>query len=72
MQITPSESSSRGIFMFSTSDDPLLNMKSLVADYGLLINPVPLPTPGEGDVYFETAYHSLLAWFVLIDAAALL
>jgi len=47
-------------------------MKSLVADYGLLINPVPLPTPGEGDVYFETAYHSLLAWFVLIDAAALL
>ena len=50
----------------------LLNIKTLAADYGLPIDPVPLPAPGEGGVYSETGYHTWLAWGALAAASALL
>lgn len=50
----------------------LLNMKSLAADYGLPIDPVPLPQPGEGGVYSEIRYRKELAVFGLTAAAILL
>jgi poly-gamma-glutamate system protein len=50
----------------------LLNIKSLASEYGLPIDPVPLPDPGEGDVYFESNYCTLIAWVALAGAAFLL
>lgn len=50
----------------------LLNMKSLVTEYGLPIDPVPLPAPGEGGVYQETAYRTWIAWTTLAGVALLL
>ena len=50
----------------------LLNMKSLVTEYGLPIDPVPLPSPGEGGVYFEAGYRTWLAWASLAAAFAAL
>ena len=50
----------------------LLNMKSLATEYGLPIDPVPLPEPGQGDVYHEVHYHTWIACFGLAGAAALL
>lgn len=39
----------------------LLNVKSLAADYGLPIDPTPLPQIGEGGVYFVYAYQKWAA-----------
>lgn len=50
----------------------LLNMKSLATEYGLPIDPVPLPQPGEGDVYREIQYRKEIAVVGLILVAALL
>lgn len=50
----------------------LLNIKSLAADYGLPIDPVPLPEPGEGGVYSEVRYRKEIAVIGLALAAALL
>ena len=50
----------------------LLNIKSLASEYGLPIDPVPLPDPGEGDVYFKSDYRSWIAWSALVGAAFLL
>ncbi len=48
----------------------LLNMKGLLPAYGLPYDPVPLPLPGEGGVYYEEAYSVPL--LVVICAAAVL
>jgi len=50
----------------------LLNMKSLAAEYGLPIDPVPLPEPGEGGVYSDIQYQKEIAAIGLILAAVLL
>ena len=50
----------------------LLNMKSLATEYGLPIDPVPLPEPGQGDVYHQVHYQTWIACFGLAGAAALL
>ena len=50
----------------------LLNMKSLVTEYGLPIDPVPLPTPGDGGVFYEIRYHTWIAILGLSGAAVLL
>ena len=50
----------------------LLNIKTLAADYGLPIDPVPLPAPGEGGVYFEAGYRTWIAWTALAGAGGLL
>lgn len=38
----------------------LLNMKGLLPEYGLPVDPVPLPPDGSGGVYFENAYNQPL------------
>ena len=50
----------------------LLNIKTLAADYGLPIDPVPLPEPGQGDVYSDIQYRKEIAVLGLTAAAALL
>lgn len=50
----------------------LLNMKSLATEYGLPIDPVPLPEPGQGGVYHEVHYQSWIACFGLAGASVLL
>jgi len=50
----------------------LLNMKSIASDYGLPIDPVPLPEPGEGDVYWQIEYRETLAVAGLLVSGCLL
>lgn len=50
----------------------LLNIKSLATEYGLPIDPVPLPPVGEGGVYFETQYRTWIAVAGLLTAVVLL
>lgn len=40
----------------------LLNIKSLATEYGLPIDPIPLPEVGEGQVYYEYTYQVGFAW----------
>lgn len=50
----------------------LLNIKSLATEYQLPIDPVPLPEPGQGGVYYETHYQTWIAFLGLAAAAVLL
>ena len=72
----PEKDNSTGLVQLFLADGipviHLLNIKSLASEYGLPIDPVPLPAPGEGSVYFEAGYHTWIAWFALGAAAAAL
>ncbi len=35
----------------------LLNIDKIISDYGLPVNPVPLPEPGDGGIYSEKRYN---------------
>ena len=48
----------------------LLNIKRLVADYGLTFDPEQLLPPGESAIYFETVYPKWGAVLCLVGAAA--
>ncbi len=48
----------------------LLNMNSLLPENGLPFDPIPLPAPGEGEVYYEQRYRTGLLF--LLSAGALL
>lgn len=50
----------------------LLNIKSLAAEYGLPIDPVPLPAVGQGGVYYQTHYETWIAAAGFSAAAVLL
>ena len=50
----------------------LLNVKRLVADYGLAYDPEQLPAPGESAVYYTTQYPRWTAVLGLAGAAAIL
>ena len=50
----------------------LLNIKGLAAEYGLPIDPVPLPAVGQGGVYYQTHYETWIAVAGFSAAAALL
>lgn len=50
----------------------LLNLKSLLSDYGLPYDPSPLPAVGEGEVYTKWHYNRPLAFFLALIAAGLL
>ena len=50
----------------------LLNMKNLASEYGLPIDPVPLPEPGEGDVYRQIEYRRELAVTGLLVSGSML
>lgn len=49
----------------------LLNLKSLLSDYGLPYDPSPLPTAGEGDVYTEWHCNQTLAFVLFVASLAL-
>lgn len=46
----------------------LLNIKSLAAQYGMPIDPSPIPELGTGGAYYTYRYHKLLAIVVLMGA----
>ena len=51
----------------------LLNVNQLAQQYGLQINPTPLPRPGEGEIFIQKRYSVLLttgATFFLVMAIA--
>ena len=50
----------------------ILNIRGLCADYGLPVDPMPLPGPGDGGVYYETAYNTLLTVVSLVIILAVL
>ncbi len=50
----------------------LLNMNSLLPENGLPFDPVPLPSPGEGDVYYEMRYRKELVIFFAAGTVLLL
>lgn len=51
----------------------LLNIKTLAAEYGLPLDPTPLPKPGEGGVYYREEYcRPLAAAGVLLGGGVLL
>ena len=50
----------------------LLNVKNLAAEYGLPIDPVPLPEPGNGEVYFEIKYEKWIAGIGVVISLLLL
>lgn len=50
----------------------LLNIKSVAAQYGLPIDPSPLPKAGQGGVYYEYGYNKPIAAAGLLLAAAVL
>lgn len=42
----------------------LLNINQLAAKYGLPVSPVPMPQPGEGDIFIQQRYNIALTIFV--------
>ena len=72
----PEKDNSTGLVQLFLADGipviHLLNIKTLASEYGLPIDPVPLPAPGEGDVYFQSGYRTWIAWTALAAAAFLL
>ncbi len=50
----------------------LLNIRSLAAKNGLPYDPIPLPLPGEGDVYKNVRYNTPLAFAALAAAIGIL
>lgn len=62
------------IHVFLEKDVPvinLLNIKKLAVQYGLPVDPYPLPEIGEGEVYYDYSYSLLGSTAVLAAAMAL-
>ena len=43
----------------------LLNLKKLFPQYGLPVDPIPMPQPGEGMVYYDQTVSLPLVWMTL-------
>lgn len=43
----------------------LLNLKKLFPQYGLPVDPIPMPQPGEGNIYYEQTVSLPLVWTTL-------
>ena len=58
------DSSTRGVlYEFASLGIPVVNMlniKTIASDEGLPVDSVPLPSVGEGGVYYETAYNKVV------------
>lgn len=50
----------------------LLNLKKLFPQYGLPVDPIPTPRPGEGNVYYERVASLPLVWLTLIAGVSVL
>lgn len=59
-------SDSRGLIgQYLAQDIPvlhLLNLKQLFPRYGLPVDPIPVPQPGEGNIYYEQTVSLPLVW----------
>ena len=63
-QLSEKDNSTGLVQLFLKNGTPvihLLNIKSLAAEYGLPIDPVPLPAVGQGGVYYQTHYETWIA-----------
>ena len=72
----PEKDNSTGLVQLFLKDSipviHLLNIKTLAADYGLPIDPVPIPDAGEGGVYYQVQYCKWIPIAGLAAAAMLL
>ena len=50
----------------------LLNLKKLFPQYGLPVDPIPMPQPGEGSIYYERTVSLPLVWLTLLTSTAVL
>ena len=48
----------------------LLNITNLAVKYGLPVSPVPLPEPGEGEIFIQEQYNVTLTIFVTLFLSA--
>ena len=74
-QLSEKDNSTGLVQLFLKDGTPvihLLNIKSLATEYGLPIDPVPLPEVGEGAVYQVVEYRKEIAVFALAAALAML
>lgn len=74
-QLSEKDNSTGLVQLFLKNGTPvihLLNIKSLAAEYGLPIDPVPLPAVGQGGVYYQTHYETWIAVAGFSAAAVLL
>mgnify|MGYP001027838874 FL=1 len=74
-QLSEKDNSTGLVQLFLKDGTPvihLLNIKTLAADYGLPIDPVPIPSVGQGGVYYEICYQRWIALTAFGLAALLL
>ena len=74
-QLSEKDNSTGLVQLFLKDGTPvihLLNIKTLAADYGLPIDPVPIPPVGQGGVYYEICYQRWIAAAAFGLAALLL
>ncbi|MDD4780428.1 MAG: poly-gamma-glutamate system protein [Tissierellia bacterium] len=50
----------------------ILNIKSIATKYGLSVDPTPLPSVGEGGVYYTYEYNKVVAIIILIITSILM
>ncbi len=72
----PSKDNSHGLTqLFIHQKTPvihLLNVKDLFTKYHLPIDPSPVPAAGEGDIYSQTSYHTIIPIAALLLSGILL
>ncbi len=72
----PNKDDSTGLIQLFLKDSKpaihILNIKSLAAKYGLPVDPLPLPSVGEGGVYNTYKYNKILAAALVVAAFVLL
>ncbi len=72
----PKKDNSTGLIQLFLRDNKptihILNIKSLATKYGLPFDPLPLPSLGEGEVYYTNKYNKVLATILIIIAFIIL
>lgn len=72
----PKKDNSTGLIQLFLKDNKpaihILNIKSLATKYGLPVDPLPLPSVGEGGIYCIYEYNKVLATILIIIAFILL
>jgi poly-gamma-glutamate system protein len=72
----PEKDNSTGLIQLFLKDKTpaihILNIKSLATKYGLPVDPLPLPSVGEGGIYYIHEYNKMLATILIIIAFVLL
>jgi poly-gamma-glutamate system protein len=72
----PEKDNSTGLIQLFLRDNKptihILNIKSLATKYGLPFDPLPLPSVGEGGVYYTYKYNKVLATILIMIAFIIL